>query len=200
MMKKQINLYQPNCYPKREKATFPQFLMLFFICVSTSIFVYFFANNQTNLLNEQLSVHKISISEQQLILANLVSELQNKRAPDNKLRMHSALQNEVKAKQRLLASLSGIDLKESVSFSSLMRGLSYSYMPDITINHFSMVGATLNITGEAKHSDSVPLWLSNIQLSKELSSISFKALSINENKGFFSFQLMNSDFKGTTNE
>jgi Tfp pilus assembly protein PilN len=200
MMKKQVNLYQPSCYPKREKATFSQFLVLFFICVSASLIVYYFATNQTNLLNEQLLARKNAISEQQLMFSDLVAELQKKRAPDDKLRLYSTLQNEVKAKQRLLASISGIDMKESVSFSELMRGLSYSDMPDLTINYFSMVGNTLNITGNAKQSDSVPLWLSNMQLTKELSSVSFKALSINENQGFFSFQLTNSDFKGQRNE
>lgn len=199
-MKKSVNLYQPSCHPKREKATFTQFLALIFICTFVSLFVYFFNNSQIEALNQQLSEQKRSILEQQSTLSTLVVALQKKRAPDERLRRQSALQNEIKAKQRLLASLSGIDLKESVSFSELMRGLSYADMPNLTINHFSMVGKTLSITGDAKYSDSVPLWLSNIQLTDELSNVGFKALSIKENKGFFSFQLTNSELKGKKNE
>ncbi len=199
-MKNQVNLYQPSCYPKREKATFTQFLLLFVVCLITSILSYFVVNNQTKSVNERLLNHKTLIANQQLLLSDLVVELQKKRAPDEKLRLFSQLQNEVTAKQRLLVTLAGIDIKESVSFSQLMRGLSYADMPDLTINRFSMVAGTLNISGDAKQSDSLPLWLSNIQLTKELSNVAFGALSIEEQKGFFTFQLTNSDIKGKSGE
>ncbi|PKG39831.1 hypothetical protein [Psychromonas sp. Urea-02u-13] len=199
-MKKQVNLYQPSCYPKREKATFSQFLALFVICLLASLLSYFVMNHQSQSANERLLEHKKSISEQQLQLSSLVAELQKKRAPDAKLRLHSMLENEVKAKQRLLATLAGIDVKESVSFSELMRGLAYADMPNLTINHFSMISGTLNITGDAKYSDSLPLWLSNMQITDELSAMAFKALSIKEKKGFFTFQLTNSELKGKASE
>ena len=199
-MKNQVNLYQPSCYPKREKATFSQFLVLLLFCVFVSLGSYFFVAQQTKSANEQLLAHKTLLTEQQLQLSDLVVELQKKRAPDEKLRQHAVLQSEVKAKQRLLASLAGIDVKDLVSFSELMRGLSFADMPNLTINHFSMVSGTLNIRGDAKHSDSVPLWLSNMQVTQELSALAFKALSIKEEKGFFTFQLTNSDSKGKNSE
>jgi Tfp pilus assembly protein PilN len=199
-MKKHINLYHPSYYPKREKATFSQFLILLFVCILASGVGYFYTIQETGSLNEQLSAQKVSVAEQQVLLSDLVVVLQKSRAPENKLRLHKELQDEIKAKQRLLARLSGIDLEESVSFSELMRGLSYANMPNLSINHFSMLGGTLNITGNAKQSDSVPLWLANIQLTKELSNVAFKAISITENEGVFSFQLSNRDVKGKTNE
>jgi len=200
VIKKQVNLYQSSCYPKREKATFSQLLLLFAVCFSASVASYFVVNNQTQSVNERLLNHKVSIANQQLVLSDLVVELQKKRAPDEKLRLFSQLQSEVTAKQRLLVTLAGIDIKETVSFSQLMRGLSYADMPDLTINQFSMVSGTLNISGDAKQSDSLPLWLSNIQLTKELSNVAFGALSITEQKGFFTFQLTNSDIKGKNGE
>ena len=199
-MKTQVNLYQPSCYPKREKATFAQFLGLFIICISVSLLSYFVVKYQTQSLQERLSEQQQVVTEQQVVLNQLVVELQKKRAPDDKLRLHSRLQNEVTAKQRLLASIAGIDVEDLVSFSALMRGLSYANMDDLTINHFSMVDGVLNIKGDAKHSNSVPLWLSNLQVTKELSGVAFKALSIEEASGFFSFKLTNSDFKGAANE
>lgn len=199
-MKKQINLYQPSCHPKREKATLAQFLALIVICILGALLSYFVVDNQTKSLNEQLLSHQVVLNNQQLILSDLVVELQKKRAPDEKVRLHSALQNEVQAKQRLISTLVSIDIKESVSFSALMRGLSYADMPAVSIEHFSMVSGILNIKGEAKHSDSVPLWLSNMQITEELSSVAFKAVSIQEQKGTFSFQLTNSDFKGKSSE
>lgn len=199
-MKTLVNLYQPSCYPKREKATFTQFLMLFMICISASLVAYFFSNNQTQTLQDQLANHKTSISNKQSELSSLVVELQKKRAPDEKLRLYSKLQNEVKAKQRIIASIAGIDVQDLVSFSALMRGLSYANMDNLSINHFSMVEGVLNISGDAKHSDSVPLWLSNLQVTKELSSVAFKALSIEETDGFFHFKLSNSKLKGAGNE
>ncbi|GLS89484.1 hypothetical protein GCM10007916_05510 [Psychromonas marina] len=199
-MKTQVNLYQPSCYPKREKATFPQFIGFFIICISVSLASYFIANYQTQSLQEKLADQQTAISEQQVKLEQLVVELQKKRAPDDKLRLHSRLQNEVTAKQRLLASIAGIDVEDLVSFSALMRGLSYANMDDLTINHFAMHKGVLNIRGDAKHSNSVPLWLSNLQVTKELSGVAFKALSIEEADGVFSFKLTNSDTKGAANE
>ncbi|MCP4324814.1 MAG: hypothetical protein GY787_23790 [Alteromonadales bacterium] len=200
MIKKQVNLYQPSCYPKREKATLGQLLLFFIVCLLTSMLSYFMVNIQTESVNQRLLNHKALIANQQLVLSDLVVELQKKRAPDEKLRLFSQLQNEITAKQRLLVTLAGIDVKESVSFSELMRGLSYADMPDLTINRFSMVAGILNISGDAKQSDSLPLWLSNIQLTKELSSVAFGSLLIEEQKGSFTFQLTNSDIKGKSGE
>ncbi|PKF62964.1 hypothetical protein CW745_05940 [Psychromonas sp. psych-6C06] len=199
-MKKQVNLYQASCYPKREKATFTQFVIVFIVCVSLSVFSYFMSTYQTKSLNDSLVIQQSKIADQQLVLSDLVIELQKRRAPDEKLRLFSTLQNEVAAKQRLLATLSDIDVEDIVSFSALMRGLSDANMPDLSINQFSMVEGVLNISGDAKHSDSVPLWLSNMQVTKDLSGVAFKAITIKENRGFFSFQLSNSDLKGRKGE
>jgi hypothetical protein len=199
-MKKQVNLYQPSCYPKREKGTFPQFLAVFVVCFSLSLLTYFFSAYQTQSIKEKLANHKVSNDQKQLVLSELVVELQKKRAPDEKLRLHSRLQNEVTAKQRILASIASIDVEDLVSFSALMRGLSYANMEDLSINHFTMKEGILNIRGDAKHSDSVPLWLANLQVTDELSAVSFKAISIEEVNGFFSFKLTNSELKGGANE
>lgn len=199
-MKIQVNLYQPSCYPKREKGTLAQFLGLCIVCISLTLLAYFVSSFQTQALQEKLSSHRVSLSDKQSVLSDLVAQLQKKRAPEEKLRLYSRLQKEIAAKQNLLNSISGIDVQDLVSFSQLMRGLSYANMDDLTINHFSMVGGVLNIRGDAKHSDSVPLWLSNLQVTKELSGVAFKSLSIEEKKGFFSFQLTNSEFKGVANE
>jgi len=199
-MKKQVNLYQPSCYPKREKGTFPHFLAVFIVCFSLSILTYFFSTYETLSMQEKLAKHKVNNDQKQLVLTELVAELQKKRAPDEKLRLFSRLQNEVTAKQRILASIAGIDVEDLVSFSALMRGLSYANMDDLSLNHFAMKEGILNITGDAKHSDSVPLWLANLQVTNELSVVAFKAISIEEVNGFFSFKLTNSEFKGATNE
>lgn len=199
-MKKQLNLYHASCYPQREKATLTQLLSLLVICLGASLLSYFVVNQQTRALNKSVLVQKIQLTDNQLQLSALVVELQKNRAPEDKLRQHARLQTEIKAKQRLLSSLAGIDLQEQLSFSALMRGLSYADMPDLTINHFSMVEGILNIEGDAKQSDSVPLWLSNIQVTAELSSVAFKALSISEKSGFFTFELTNSKLKGKSSE
>lgn len=199
-MKTQVNLYQPSCYPKREKATFSQFIGLLILCISVSLLSYFIANYQTASLQKKLSEQQQKATEQQVVLAQLVAELQKKRAPDDKLRLHSRLQSEVTAKQRLLASITGMDIEHRVSFSALMRGLSNANMDELTITYFSMVDGVLNITGDAKHSNSVPLWLANLQVTEDLSDIAFKALFIEETSGVFSFKLTNSELKGAANE
>ncbi|MCG6200987.1 hypothetical protein [Psychromonas antarctica] len=191
-MKKQINLYQPSCYPRREKFTFKHFLLLVAVSVLSLILLQF-------ILNKQLSRTKQIEQQQQAILAtkqndlsDLVIKLQNNRAPDAKVRQQLALQEEVDAKQRILGSLAGIEFAVVVNFSALMKGLSLASMDAISIDYFSLLAGRLNISGQAKRSDSVPLWLSKIQSTKELSGIAFEKLAISENAGGFFFQLSNS--------
>jgi len=190
-MKTQINLYQPSCYPKREKASLLQFIIVSFVCLSLSISSYFIMRYQTQSLNEQLAAHKVKAANQQLKLSELAVELQKMPKPDAKIRQHAALQKEVIAKQYLIASIADIDVQDLVSFSALMRGLSNANMPELTLNHFSMVEGVLNISGDAQHSNSVPLWLANMQKTKELSGVAFMALSIEEVENFFTFKLTN---------
>jgi len=199
-MKKQVNLYHPSCYPERQKASLGQFLIVSFVCISLSLLAYFITHQKTQSLNAQLALQKTTLSNKTQLLSELSIELQKKRAPEEKVRLHKALQDELVAKQRLIASIAGIDVQDLVSFSTLMKGLSEANMPNLSINHFSMVKGVLNITGEAKKSDSVPLWLANMQVTEELSDIAFKALSIEEVEGYFTFKLTNSDIKEKTNE
>jgi len=200
MMKKLVNLYQPSCYPERQKANLTQFLVVSLLCLSFTLISYLVTQQQTQSMNEQLAAQKVRATNQQLRISELASKLQKKQQPDAKIREHAALQKEVVAKQRLLASLDGIDIQDLVSFSTLMRGLSNANMADIAVNHFSMVEGVLNISGDAKHSDSVPLWLANMQDTKELSGIAFKALSIVETEEFFTFELTNSSLEGKSDE
>ena len=87
-MKTIVNLYHSSCYPKREKATFAQFSLLFFVCISALLASSIFLNNQTDLLNKQVLTQKTLLSELQLQLSDLVVKLQKNRAPDEKLRLH----------------------------------------------------------------------------------------------------------------
>ena len=192
-MKKQINLYQPSCYPKREKATFKQFLFLSGICFFSVLTLFFILNKQLLNTGELTEQQQRLVTKKQGELNVLVTKLQNKRVPEAKLRQQLALQDEIKVKQRLLASLAGIELNVTLSFSELMRGLSLANSDAVSINNFSLNDGRLNISGQARQSDSVPLWLTKIQTTKELSGIAFEKLTISDahnNKGFF-FQLSN---------
>jgi hypothetical protein len=193
-MKKQINLYQPSCYPKREKATFKQFLALLGICFFAVFILILTLNNQLATTEEATVQHKALLTKKQAELSGLVIQLQNKRAPEEKVRRQHNLQEEIAAKQRLLANLSGIELEMTVSFSQLMRGLSLADIRTISIDEFSIIDGRLNITGQAKYSDSVALWLTKVQSTKELADIGFEKLTISDNNdgGAFSFKLTNS--------
>ncbi len=197
-MKKQINLYQPSCYPIRAKATFKQFILLLAICVSFVFILNLVLANQYAEKQLAAQVHKKLLDERQDEFSLLITEMQNKRAPAHKTRELLALQDEINAKQRLLGSLAGIDIGVVVSFSELMRGLSLADTNNVSINHFSVINGRLNISGLAKQSDSVPLWLSKIQTTDELTDIAFSELQILGEAGHFSFQLSNVQNKGSS--
>jgi|GEM_PF-3218690 len=195
-MKTQINLYQPSCYPKREKATFRQLLLLTCVCLFSALLLLFILNAlsaKTQATAQQYST-QLTIKQNELLM--LQDKLQKNHAPDAKMREQLALQHEVQAKQRLLGNLAGIEIANVVSFSELLRGLSLAHINSISINSFSIIDGRLNIAGQAGKSDSVPLWLTKIQKTDELAGVAFQTLKIAENAGGFSFRLTN----GTDNK
>ena len=192
-MKKHINLYQASCYPQREKGTFIQFVALVGGCLLFVFFLMFFLNKQLSDTQNIAEQHKRLLINKEAELSELVLELKKNRVPNKKVNELSNLQNEVTAKKNLLASLAGIELGMSVNFSELMRGLSLADMSAITIQAFSIIDGHLNISGEAKYSDSVALWLKKVQKTEELSSVSFDQLSIigSDDTNVFTFKLSN---------
>jgi len=191
-MKKQINLYQPSCYPRREKLTCRQFVFLAAVCLLMALALHLILHNRAAKKEAIAGQHKALLVVKQEELAALVIKLQNNRPPASKIRQQLALQDEVVAKQRLLASLAGIELGVVVGFSELMRGLSLANMEAISIDNFSIMDGRLNISGQAKESDSVPIWLTKIQNTNELAGIAFEKIKLYENARGFSFQLSNS--------
>lgn len=190
-MKKQINLYQPSCYPKREKATFRQLTLLTVFCVFTALLLQFILNKQRANIQEAAEQHRALLTVKQNELLTLQNKMQNNHAPDAKIREQLALQRDVQTKQRLLGNLAGIEVANVVSFSELLRGLSLAHINSISINSFSIIDGRLNIAGQAEKSDSVPLWLTKIQKTDELAGVAFQTLKISENAGGFYFQLTN---------
>ena len=190
-MKKQINLYQVSCYPKREKVTFKQFLVVVAICLLSVFILNFILAQQAEKIKNLTLQHRVVLKDKELQLSGLLTELQNNRAPESKRRELVALQAEIKGKQTLLDSLENIELAVTASFSKLMLGLSLADMDDISINGFSIINGVLNVSGQAKESDSLPLWLTNMQKTEQLSGIAFKTLEITNEKEGYSFKLTN---------
>lgn len=195
-MKTQINLYQPSCYPKREKATFRQLILLTLFCVFSALALLFILNKQRTEIAMSAERHSSLLTIKQNELSDLQNKLQNNHAPDAKIREQLALQREVQTKQRLLGNLAGIETGTVVSFSELLRGLSLAHMNSISIESFSIIDGRLSITGQAEKSDSVPLWLTKIQKTNELAGVAFQTLQISENADGFDFRLAN----GTENK
>ncbi|WP_354623742.1 hypothetical protein [Psychromonas sp. MME2] len=189
-MKTKINLYQPSCYPKREKATFKQFSLVAALCVLSLVITPFIVNQGIEHVQKKLRVHESVLTDKQNELSALVVELQKNRAPEHKVRRQLALQQEINAKQQLLASLDIIDI-DVMSFSVLMKGLSLASTDAVSIDNFSIINGRLNISGYAKQSDSVPLWLSKVQTTDELLDIAFEQINISESDNGFNFILSN---------
>lgn len=193
-MKKQINFYQPSCYPERNNATFKQFLMLLAGCFFSVIFLYFILNQKFISEQQVAKQQQALLVKKQSELSVLVTQLQNnKTVPEEKVRQQLLLKKEVVDKKQLLASFAGVEANFLVKFSELMRGLSLANMKSISVNDFSIIGGRVSISGQARLSDSVPLWLGKIQTTKELSGIAFEKFEISaadDGNGFI-FQLSN---------
>lgn len=198
-MKNKINLYQPSCYPKREKVTFKQFAVFASVCLLWLISTPFFANQGVDSAKQKMQSQESKLVAKQEQLNLLVIELKKNRAPDSKVREQLALQKDIQAKQQLMVTLSEIDI-EIISFSELMKGLSMATTDAISINKFSIIDGRLNIAGYAKQGDSVPLWLSKVQTTDELMHIAFEQINISEDKQGFTFSLTNSHEKKNNNE
>lgn len=190
-MKKQINLYQPSCYPKREKATFKQFLSLVAVCLIAVSLLNFILTQQAQKTEMQVLQHQSILKNKEKQLSELSIKLQSNKAPESKTRELMALQAEIKGKQDLLDSLANIELAVTASFSKLMLGLSLADMKDISIENFSIISGVLNLSGKTRNSDSLPLWLTNMQKTEQLSGIAFKTLEITDEEEGYSFKLSN---------
>jgi hypothetical protein len=192
-MKTQINLYQPSCYPKREKATFKQFIIVCVLCAISVTTLVLVLQSQLASLQSRSESHRVMMTEKQSELSQLVVQLQNNRAPEAKVKQQQDLEEEISARQSLLASLSGVELSMTISFSDLMRGLSNADMATMSIEQFSIIDGRLNIIGKAKYSDSVALWLTKAQSTVELSDISFEKMAMEyiDEQALFSFKLIN---------
>ncbi|MEH6454041.1 MAG: hypothetical protein V7782_13485 [Psychromonas sp.] len=190
-MKNQINLYHQSLFPKRQLATFKQFAVLLSICLVSLLLLNLILGQQASSMQEKIQSQQNGTQQKQQQLTQLLARLQSQRAPQSKLRELSALEAEIAGKQRLLRSLSGVELAELVSFSDLMRGLSLANIDNLSIDQFSVLEGRLNITGKARKSDSVPLWLTKVQATDELSKIAFTQLNLHDKKSYFLFNLTN---------
>jgi len=190
-MKKQINFYQPSCYPKRRKATFKQFVGVVSLClcaaiILTAVLKIQLANTKANTL-----AHKQLLVTKQAELNHVIAVLKDNSERALKVNEKLALNAEISAKQKLLSTLSKLDSGEGMNFPILMKGLSLANMNTINIHAFSIIDGHLDISGTAKYSDSVALWLNQFQEIKELSNVSFNKLilSARRNHHDFSFKL-----------
>ena len=192
-MKKQINFYQPSCYPKKGKANFKQFILLVSLCLFSAIILTVTLKIQLKNTKANTLAHEQLLVAKQNELNQVIMVLKNNTARELKLSEKLAINAEISAKQKLLSNLSGIDIGENMSFPILMKGLSLANMNTININAFSIIDGRLNISGTAKYSDSVALWLNQFQEIKELSNVSFDKLilSARNNRQDFSFKLTN---------
>jgi len=190
-MKKQINLYHESYFPKRQLATFKQFVVLLGVSLVALVLLNVVLNQQLSNIKKNMQAQQTEVKAKQQQLSSLLTRLQSQRAPQSKLREQSLLEAEIAGKQRLLESLSGVEFGVVVSFSDLMRGLALANIDTLSIDKFSVQQGRLNISGKAKNSDSVPLWLTKIQATDELSEIAFKKLQIHDKENHFSFNLSN---------
>lgn len=197
-MKKNLNLYHQSCQPKKIIFNFSQLTIVLVACILLTGLI------QTLLIHRASSMedNKAMAAEKLLVLQDnlsmLVVKMQANRAPQSKVYEKEKLTREVAAKRHLLSNLEQIDLGLVVSFSELMLGLSKADIEQVSINKFSIRNGKLNIEGKASKSDSVPLWLTNIQSTTELHAVSFRAVNITEKENAFLFKLTNVGLKAAS--
>lgn len=192
-MKKSVNLYHASCKPEKKVYSFAQLVLLIIPCVIGVVALLAMTMHEADLMNKTTVAATTKSSMLSDELSALQVQLQARKAPEAKVRVKDALSKEVAAKQRLLNNLNNIDLGLIVNFSELMLGLSKANVEPVSITEFSIYGGKLNIYGEARLSDSVPLWLTKIQGTDELGDVTFSGVDIygKEDKDEFLFQLSN---------
>lgn len=192
-MKQSINLYPPSCQPQKIKFNFIQLMLLVIACLAFTAVVEGFIIHQEGKIaaKQQVVTEQSTLLQKQL--ADAVVQLQAKRPPQGKVQTKQKLVEEVASKQRLLRNLQQIDLGLVVSFSELMLGLSKADIEQVSIAKFAINNGKLSIAGNALHSDSVPMWLTQLQTTSELKEVAFTGVEIVEDKHRFKFQLSNID-------
>lgn len=172
-----------------------QFIMLLMISILIVGGIQRLLMHRSDEIGRKKEVAADKLLAAQETLSMLIVKEQANRASEEKVQQKNQLIKEVAAKQRVLGSLDKIDLGLAVSFSELMLGLSKADIGQVSIDQFSVDNGKFTIQGRALHSDSVPLWLTHIQKTTELNTVSFSAVDIIEQENTFLFKLSNSDLK-----
>ena len=84
-MKKQINFYQPSCYPKKGKANFKQFILLVSLCLFSAIILTVTLKIQLENTKANTLAHEQLLVAKQNELNQVITVLKNNTARELKL-------------------------------------------------------------------------------------------------------------------
>jgi len=190
-MKTNINLYHASCQPQKTHFSFSQLIILLVACIAFSVLAAF----TTIELAKQGEIDKVSAESELLRLQNafaiLLDEETKNNAVEETTKAKKLLLQHIADKQRLLTSLKELDLEEGVGFPELISGLSETNTDQLTLTRISILNNKLSIQGQAKQGELIPQWLTRMQASPALKTVSFDNIQIIKQNGTFLFQVNN---------
>ena len=186
-MKTNINLYQASCYLQKPKASWDQMLLCLSFSIVCMIFLKFYLDNKSDQLQQSSQEIKFLIVTKQEDLSSLSIKLVKQQMPIQKVQEVLELEKQIEFYQNISQNRS----LEHKNYSIVMNELFLSKTDSINIKNFVIRNGKLDISGNALNSNSVPLWLLNMQSKKLLSEHSFDNFTLSGSDGHFRLNLQN---------
>jgi len=190
-MKTNINLYHTSCQAKTLHFSLSQLVMLTVASVVFSALAFFATNEFINKYNADKVIAQSELLRLQDEFTALIEAEAKTNAADLHLKLKEQLLQSIAVRQHLLTSLTVLDFEAELNFPDLMLGLSDTNTDKLTISRFSILHNKLNLQGQAKQGELIPQWLSRMQQSPELKTVSFDHIHISKQKNTFFFQVNN---------
>ena len=186
----QVNLYLAEYRPRREWLSLEYCaagLMLFlFAMIAMNVFRYYELGS--------IKQHVTVLEQREAALKAEVKGIKQTASASNK----NALQTEVEQIRAVVENrnaikeiMSGNSMGNRTGFSSLMFTLGDKQVDDLVVDHFkfSQGGVYVALEGVAKRSESVPLYVHQLQKTLEFNAAKFGFLTITESAGLARFRL-----------
>lgn len=197
-MKKRINLYLPELHPVQQRLSLPHIVLLCGLallgCVIASVtgnILIMQEKKQIPLLTTEFE----NLTQQKKHLSDTLAQ----RRPASFLMIEFRERNEeLEAKQLLLAHIDKLGHLDSQGFSPWMRDLALSHRSDISVQSFDIENNQIQITGDANGNDAVPAWIASFKDYPKLQDRQFSALQVERSKqGVLQFKLESRASAGT---
>jgi Tfp pilus assembly protein PilN len=161
-MKNRVNLYHSSFHPKLQLLTLSSVVVSWVFVALFCGLLYFYIETEQQALRAEIAVLKTEKRQQQLLVNELNSVLENMKVDPKLLKEVEEKQQLIRLKERVLDQLAGQKNLKSIGFSKLMLDLASRNQGGLWLTHINLNGGSVMLKGVATDSVFVPKWIGSL--------------------------------------